>query len=42
MDEKTKQIITIAVCMLIFVLGLVYDYTTWQSNHISLFKIFFG
>lgn len=41
MDKKTKQILTIVICLFIFAFGLYYDYTTWSRvEHASLFQMF--
>lgn len=41
MEKKTKQILTIVICLFIFVFGLCYDYTSWtRTEHASLFQMF--
>lgn len=40
-DKRTKQLIIIAVCLLIFVIGIAKDMNFWMNeDHQSIFKIF--
>ena len=41
MDRRTKQILTIIICLLIFGMGIVYDISTMSSDKISIIKLLF-
>ena len=40
MDRRTKQLLTIAICLLIFFIGIYYDITQANVSHQSIFEIF--